>query len=72
MNNKLAFLQKVVGAENPADVLTEYSDKAMLTMALGKMCMRLMDGRSAVAPATVGTLAFPSHITLVVTLRSPI
>ena len=56
-NNKLAFLHKVLGAENPADLLTKYTDKAVLTMALGKMGMRHMDGRSAVAPAAMGTSA---------------
>ena len=56
-NNKLAFLHKVLGAENPADLLTKYTDKAVLTMALEKMGMRHMDGRSAVAPAAKGTSA---------------
>ena len=56
-NNQLAFLHKVLGAEKPADLLTKYTDKAVLTMALGKMGMRLMDGRSAAAPAAMGTSA---------------
>ena len=55
--NKLAFLHKVLGAENPADLLTKYTDKAILVMAFAKMGMRLLDGRSAVAPAAMGTSA---------------
>ena len=39
LNNHLAFLHKVLGAENPADLLTKYTDKAVLAMALGKMGM---------------------------------
>ena len=57
LNHKLAFLHKVLGAENPADLLTKYTDKALLTMALGKMGMRLMDDRSVVAPAAMGASA---------------
>ena len=56
-NNQLAFLHEVLGAKNPADLLTKYTDKAALTMALGNMGLRLMDGRSAVAPAAMGTSA---------------
>ena len=55
--NKLAFLHKVLGAENPADLLTKYTDRAVLVMASGKMGMKLLDGRSAVAPAAMGTSA---------------
>ena len=56
-NNKLTFLHKVLGAENPTDLLTKYTNNAMLTMAIGKMGMRLMDGRSAIVPAALGTSA---------------
>ena len=57
LNNKLAFLLKILGAEAPADLLTKYTDKAVLTMALGKMGMQILDGRSAVAPGAMGTSA---------------
>ena len=33
-NSKLAFLHKVLGADNPADVLTTYADKAIIQKAL--------------------------------------
>ena len=56
-NNSIAFLHKVLGAENPADLLTKYTDMAVLIMALSKMGMTLLDGRSAVAPAAMGTSA---------------
>ena len=52
-NSKLAFLQKVLGTENPADVLTKYKDKAILHMTLDKMGMHYRSGRSEVAPAAM-------------------
>ena len=58
LNSKLAFLHLFCcWAENPKELMTKYTDEAMLTMALGQMGMRLMDGRSAVAPAAIGTSA---------------
>ena len=54
-NNQLAFLHKLLGAKNPADLVTKYTEKAILTMALGKIGMQILDGRSAVAPAAMGT-----------------
>ena len=56
-NKKLAFLMKVLGAENRAELLTKYTDKAMLLMALGKMGVQILYGRSAEAPAAMGTSA---------------
>ena len=35
-NSKLAYLHKVLGTENPADIFTKYTDRAILNMALGK------------------------------------
>ena len=56
-NSKLAYLHKVLGTENPADIFTKYTDRAILNMALGKMNMHYVDGRSDVAPAAMGTTA---------------
>ena len=60
-NNKLAFLHKVLGSENPADLLTKYTDRSVLDMALKKAGLAFMDGRSAVAPAAMGTSQASSH-----------
>jgi hypothetical protein len=38
-------------------LLTKYTDNAVLVMALGKMGMNLLEGRSAVAPAAMGRSA---------------
>ena len=56
-NNQLAFPHKILGAVNLSNLLTKYTDKAIVAMALRKMGMRLLDGRSAVAPAAMGTSA---------------
>ena len=56
-NSKLAYLHKVLGTENPADVFTKYTDRAILNITLGKMGMQLLSGRSDVAPAAMGTSA---------------
>ena len=56
-NSKLAFLHQVLGADNPADVLTKYTDKAILHKALKTMNLLVMSGRSTVAPAAMGTTA---------------
>ena len=36
LNNELAFLHNVLGAESTADLLTKCTDNAMLVMAFGK------------------------------------
>ena len=54
-NNKKATLNKVLGADNPADLLTKYTDKAVLVKALAAMGFIAMTGRSPVAPAAMGT-----------------
>ena len=46
-------LVKVLGSENPADVLTKYVDKATMTKMLTKMGMRQLQGRAKCAPAIV-------------------
>ena len=35
-NSKLAYLHKVLGTENPADVFTTYTDRAIINMEFGK------------------------------------
>ena len=50
-------LRKVAGEQNPADLLTKYTDRKVIDMALEKMNLKFLDGRSAVAPAAMGTSA---------------
>ena len=47
-------LNKVLGAENPAYVLTKYVDKPLMTKMLPKMNMEKLDGRAKCAPAIAG------------------
>ena len=47
-------LDKVLGANNPADILTKYVEKKALDMALPKMNLLPTTGRSASAPTTLG------------------
>lgn len=54
-NNKQAFLHKVLGIENPADLLTKYTDRSTLMKALIAMGLHNEEGRSAVAPAAMDT-----------------
>ena len=44
-------LLKVLGSENPADMMTKYVDKATLGKMLGKIGMVAMEGRARSAPA---------------------
>ena len=60
LNSKLAYLHKVLGTENPADLLTKYTDRQILNMALDKMGLKFLDGRSGVAPAAMGVLPKPT------------
>ena len=50
-------MHNLLGTENPADIFTKYTDRAMLNMARAKMNMHYVDGRSDVAPAAMGTTA---------------
>ena len=52
-------LQKVLGSENPADIMTKYTDSATLTKMLRLMNTEPLDGRAACAPAAVGCLPPP-------------
>ena len=49
-----AKIDKVLGAENPADILTKHVDRQTLEKALQKMGMVQKTGRSAVAPQATG------------------
>ena len=50
----LQKIDKVLGAENPADILTKHVDRQTLEKALQKMGMVQKTGRSAVAPQATG------------------
>ena len=56
-SSKLAYLHKVLGTDDPADIFTKYTHRAILNMALTKMNMHYVEGRSDVAPAAMGTTA---------------
>ena len=47
-------LDKVLGAHNPADILTKYVDKKALDMALPKLNLHPTKGRPASAPVAMG------------------
>ena len=53
-------LHKVLGTENPADIMTKYTDSATLQKMLGIMNLRFLDGRAACAPAAAGCDPPPS------------
>ena len=44
-------LLKVPGIDNPADVLTKYVEKPLMTKILDKMGMKSLTGRAKCAPA---------------------
>ena len=44
------LLEKVLGSENPAAILTKHVSVDLLTKILGKMSMKFIDGRSPAAP----------------------
>ena len=47
-------LLKVLGTENPADIITKYTDRAILEKMLGLMTLRQMPRRAECAPAAAG------------------
>ena len=55
IRSKRIILDKVLGTENMADVLTTYVDKKTMDAALTKMGLQPMDGRPACAPIAMGT-----------------
>ena len=50
----LVKVNKILGSENPADVLTKYVDAKTMSTALNKLNMKFYTGRAASAPATMG------------------
>ena len=47
-------LVKILGTENPADVLTKYVSRQLMQEAISKLGLRPMAGRPACAPAAMG------------------
>ena len=48
-------LHKVLGSENPADIMTKYTDSATLKKMLELMHLRRLDGRAECAPAVAAS-----------------
>ena len=48
-------LVKILGTENPAEILTKYVDNASMEKALKKLNLVFKEGRSPMAPAIMGT-----------------
>ena len=51
---KAVELVKIAGAENPADILTKYVDRGILTKALTFMGLERREGRAKSAPKAMG------------------
>ena len=49
-----ASIDKVLGTENPADILTKHVDRPSLVKALCKIEFEAVERRSAVAPKAMG------------------
>lgn len=47
-------LEKVLGSENPADIMTKHVDRALLEKMMAKIQLHPMSGRAACAPAIAG------------------
>ena len=54
IRTKAISLNKVLGTENMADVLTKYVDRKTMDAALSRMNLRRMSGRPSCAPAAMG------------------
>ena len=52
--SKAASIDKVLGTENPADILTKHVDGPALKVALQRMGMTVLEGRSGIAPQAMG------------------
>ena len=50
VRDKIVDLVKVAGVDNPADILTKYVDRGILTKMLQKLGMTQLTGRAAAAP----------------------
>ena len=46
-------LHKVLGSENPADMMTKYVERSVLEDLLARINMSVMDGRAECAPAAI-------------------
>ena len=51
---KSVELVKILGADNPADILTKYVDRGILNKALTFMGLERRDGRAKAAPKAMG------------------
>ena len=49
-------INKILGTQNPADVLTKYVDCKAMAAAIEKMGMKFYDGRAKSAPEMMGKL----------------
>ena len=47
-------LLKVLGADNPADIMTKYVDRAILDNMLGNVGLSVLEGRAECAPLAAG------------------
>ena len=54
VRSKQLEICKILGTENPADVLTKYVNRQILTAALAKLGLVPTAGRPASAPAAMG------------------
>ena len=54
VRSRKILLEKVLGSDNIADVLTKYVNKATLDRALPRMGLKKLSGRPASAPVAVG------------------
>ena len=54
-------LVKVLNADNPADTMTKYTDKAIIERMLLNMNMHTLPGRAACAPQAAGCKESQSH-----------
>ena len=54
VRSKQIELLKVLGTDNPADVLTKYVNRQAMVKALATMGLHVLSGRPACAPAAMG------------------
>ena len=54
VRNKSVTLHKVLGSQNPADIMTKYVDAATLRKMLLLLNLHHMDGRADIAPSAAG------------------
>ena len=54
IRSERVILEKVLGADNPADIFTKYLDHTIMAKALKKMNCEFRTGRAKAAPDTMG------------------